>query len=196
MLVYAHDRGIDRHDPVQVAGPLRERLCLLQHLRPNAQLGPSIEVFVDRVPVPESPRHIAPWSSGTEPPRRCLDYGSPIHRRSTRQPRLREQRADHPTPHHATHLKTLPPKPESSLATRPRRICSGVRARFAASACRGLTVVIFAGLTARVRGRDDGNADGEHQGIGPKDPDQTDRARHRPDSDRNGNLSNSIRGQS
>lgn len=42
MLMHAHDRGVDRRDPIQITGLLRERLRLLQHPRPHALLGPPV----------------------------------------------------------------------------------------------------------------------------------------------------------
>lgn len=64
VLVDAHDRGIDRRDPVKVPALMRERLDPLQHPSPDPGLSPPpVEVLVDRVQFPNrsgTSRHGAP----------------------------------------------------------------------------------------------------------------------------------------
>src|SRR6266540_2586273 len=95
MLVNTHDGGVDRRDPVKVPGLLGDGLHLLQQSRPDALLGPAIEVLEDRVPVPESLGYVSPWSPGAESPSRRLDHRATVYRWPASSLRCRKQRPDH-----------------------------------------------------------------------------------------------------
>ena len=123
--MHAHDRGIDRRDPVQLSTLMSERLHLLQDTGPDTLFGPPVEVLVDRVPVPKPLGHLSPGRPGTESPCGRLGHRATIHRRSAGRVRRRKQRADH-SPSiirdlNARHAhKHHPRATDHPLATRPR----------------------------------------------------------------------------
>lgn len=94
MLVHAGDGGVDRRHPVQITTRMSNALHVFEDVRPDAVAGPPVEVAVDRVPVPEPLRQVAPGCARPEPPRHGLDDRSPIDRRTPSRLRWWEQRAD------------------------------------------------------------------------------------------------------
>ena len=98
VLMHARDRGIDRHNPVDLPG----RVCLLLHLSqqllPGAILRPPGKPLVDRVPLPEPLRHIPPRRTRAVFPRHPLDR-EPVIRPRPRTPRRRRHQRLHHSPH-------------------------------------------------------------------------------------------------
>lgn len=94
MLVDPNDRRVDRDYPVQVLVRHREGLGVLKDTRPHSGFGPSVEVLVDDVPVPEPFGCIPPRRTGSVMPGGCFHDQASIHRRAPRR-RSREHRADH-----------------------------------------------------------------------------------------------------
>ncbi len=97
--MHTRDRGVDRDDPVDLPRRVRLLLHLGKQLLPGAVLGPPVEPLVDRVPLPEPLRHIAPWRPRPVLPGHALDR-EPVIRPRPRPPRYpRHQRL-----HHGPHL--------------------------------------------------------------------------------------------
>src|SRR5690606_6359295 len=69
MLMDTRDRGIHRHDPVDLASERRPLLHVGEQVLPDAVARPPAEVLVDRVPAPEPIGQVSPRRSRAEPPR-------------------------------------------------------------------------------------------------------------------------------
>lgn len=98
MLMNARDRGVDRDDPVDLPCSVCLLLHLSEQLLPGAVRGPTIEPLVDRVPLPESLRHVASRGPGAVLPRHPLDREPVIRPRPGTTRHRRHQRLQH-SPH-------------------------------------------------------------------------------------------------
>lgn len=126
MLVNPGDRGVHRHRPVQLTGPVTGPLDRGEDLRPGPILRPVREPTVDRVPVPEPLGDVPPRRTRAEPPHDPLQRAAHIQDRAADAPPHREQRCEH-RPRLVRDLlpERHPPRlaetdPESPLPTRPR----------------------------------------------------------------------------
>src|SRR5699024_1111465 len=95
MLMHAHDRRVDRGDPVQLPALVSQRLHRLEHSGPDALRGPPGEVLIARVPAVDPLRDLPPGWAGPVPPGGSFDDSAWIRRGPAGGLRLREQRADH-----------------------------------------------------------------------------------------------------
>ena len=95
VLMHACDRGVDRHDPVDLPRRVGLLLHLGKQLLPGAILGPPVEPLVDRVPLPEPLRHVPPRRTGSVLPRHSLDRKAVIRPRPRPPRRHRHQRLQH-----------------------------------------------------------------------------------------------------